>query len=94
MSKQICNIYRCSKKDGMYLYTSKSDELAKVPEQLLEMVGQTKLSMTMLLTEDKQLAMANSKDVLASIAEKGFYLQMPPAEDDERRQVQINDESA
>jgi len=36
--------------------------------------------MDMVLTKDKKLARADAQQVLDSIAEKGFYLQMPPAD--------------
>jgi uncharacterized protein YcgL (UPF0745 family) len=74
----ICSIYRCSKKEGMYLYVDKKIGLEKIPEALMRQVGQTELAMTLLIDSNKKLARANAADVLASIDEKGFYLQMPP----------------
>jgi uncharacterized protein YcgL (UPF0745 family) len=34
------------------------------------------------LTEGKKLGRADAKKVLSEIAEKGFYLQMPPVKED------------
>jgi uncharacterized protein YcgL (UPF0745 family) len=74
----ICSIYRCSKKEGMYLYVDKKVGLEKIPEPLMRQIGKTELAMTLLIDSEKKLARANAADVLASINEKGFYLQMPP----------------
>ena len=74
----ICSIYRSKKKDEMYLYVDKTKALSLVPEVLLSMFGKPEHRMDMLLTFDKKLAKASAEDILASIEEKGYYLQMPP----------------
>ena len=63
----------------MYLYVDKTVGLKSIPEALQQTIGQTELAMTLLISEDKKLARAKAKDVLESIADKGFYLQMPPS---------------
>ena len=80
--KMICSIYRSPKKDEMYLYVAKSVGLEKVPEQLLTMFGKPQHRMDMLLTPEKELARAKASDILDEMAEKGYYLQMPPARED------------
>lgn len=75
----LCEIYRCSKKEGMYIYLAKGDEIDALPDALKQTTGRMELAMTLVLTADKKLARANAEDVLASIKEKGFYLQMPPS---------------
>lgn len=81
MSKLICNIYRSRKKQGMYLYVSKQDMLQRVPEQLLEMFGLPELAMTMLLTPEKTLARVQAAQVIETLEQQGYYLQMPPQPD-------------
>ncbi len=76
--KRLCSIYRCSKKEGMYLYVDKQDDLASVPDALKKTIGQLELAMTLLITEDKKLAQSKSTDVLQAITDQGYYLQMPP----------------
>lgn len=78
MNKRICKVFRCSKKDEMYLYVDSREELSRVPEQLVNQLGRLSLVMTMLVSSEKQLARADSNKVLSEIEEKGFYLQMPP----------------
>lgn len=79
---EICSIYKSSKKDEMYLYVRKAEGFARVPEALLTMFGTPKLFGTLLLTPEKKLARADVNLVLADLAEKGFYLQMPPPRED------------
>ena len=79
MSKQLCTIYRSPKKEGMYLYVDKQDDLSRVPESLLQRFGKPELAMTLALSTDRKLARADVGKVLASIAEQGYYLQMPPS---------------
>lgn len=76
--QRICSIYRCSKKEGMYLYVDKKAGPESIPDALSRTIGTTELAMTLLIKADKKLARANAKDVLDAIEAQGFYLQMPP----------------
>ncbi|MFO1392114.1 MAG: YcgL domain-containing protein [Agitococcus sp.] len=82
LKPEICSIYKSSKKDEMYLYVRKATGLTQVPEALLTMFGKATLFGSMLITSDKKLARADATQVLTDIAEKGFYLQMPPPRED------------
>lgn len=77
-------IFRCDKKDQMYLYTPfQEDEEAIIqalPEELLKLTGQLKKVMDLDLTPEQKLARADINNVIASITEKGYYLQYPPNE--------------
>ena len=83
----LINIYRSPKKDEMYLYVEKTALLSHVPEQLLNLFGKPVLVTTMLLTEEKKLARAQTAEVIKSIQEKGFYLQMPPSLPEDMREL-------
>jgi uncharacterized protein len=89
MSKIICQVYRSSKKSDMYLYVDKKQDLTRVPEALLTIFGKPQAAMVLLLDENKKLARANVGDVIKSIEEQGFYLQMPPLENSEMQDVAI-----
>lgn len=80
--KRICTIYRSPKKEEMYLYVDRQEDLKRVPEALLEMFGTPRLVMAMLLTEEKELSRVEAKKVLDEIRSKGFYLQLPPPRED------------
>lgn len=79
MTPRLCSIYRCAKKEGMYVYVDKQEDLSRIPDVLKKQMGATELAMTLLLSEDKKLARANAQEVLNAIEEQGFYLQMPPS---------------
>jgi uncharacterized protein YcgL (UPF0745 family) len=79
---KICSVYLSTRKDEMYLYVDKRDQLNKVPDALREMFGTPKLVMDIPLTSDRKLARVDTEKVLAGIEDQGYYLQMPPPKDD------------
>ncbi|SDJ67819.1 YcgL domain-containing protein [Microbulbifer yueqingensis] len=85
--KTVCDIYRSPREEEMYLYVDKREGTARVPEALLKLFGQPQHLVTMVLTPEKRLARAEAGKVLEEIRERGFYLQMPPARDDEMRAI-------
>ena len=74
----ICTIYRGPREPEMYLYVDRIEGLARVQEELLARFGALSEVMTIKLTPTRKLARANAEQVLAAIAEKGYYLQLPP----------------
>jgi uncharacterized protein YcgL (UPF0745 family) len=85
--KQLCAIYRSPKKEGMYLYVDKTQDLARVPEALLKQFGKPELAMTLLLGPDRKLSQANAAEVINAIDEQGYYLQLPPRPEDLHKQL-------
>lgn len=79
---KICSVYLSPKKDEMYLYVDKRDQLTKVPEALLEMFGMPKHVMDIPLKAERKLARVEAEKVLAELDDKGYYLQMPPPKED------------
>ncbi len=80
--KLISSVYRSPRKEGMYLYVDKKENLERVPETLLKQFGQPEFSMTLLLTPERKLARAKAGEVIDAIKAEGFYLQMPPSDFD------------
>lgn len=78
---QLCTIYKSSKKAETYLYVEKTDDFSKVPEPLLKMMGKPLLVMTLDLDRRKELALADLSKVKEELQEKGFYLQIPPPQE-------------
>ena len=76
--KVLADIYRSGKKEGLYLYVKKDQDITELPAVLMKQFGKAEFSMTLLLTEEKKLARVDVKDVLAALNEQGFFLQMPP----------------
>ncbi|QIL89942.1 YcgL domain-containing protein [Microbulbifer harenosus] len=85
--KLLCDIYRSPRKDEMYLYVQKQDGVSKVPESLQQLFGAPVHVTTMLITPERKLARADAQKVIHALQEQGYYLQMPPAQDDEMRAI-------
>ena len=73
-----CAIYKGSKKINHYLYIEKEDDFSRVPDVLLNMLGNLKLVMTLELNPEQKLAQADARQVINSLREQGYYFQMPP----------------
>ncbi len=80
--KIICSIYRNPRVEGMYLYVDKKEDTKRVPEALLAKFGKLELGMTLLLHPGRKLARADVGKVMEAIQQQGFYLQMPPRDDE------------
>lgn len=78
----LCSIYRSSKKEGMYVYVDKNEGLERLPESLLKVFGKPQFAMTLLLKPEQKLARVDREDVIKGIREQGFFLQMPPKQED------------
>lgn len=79
----IVSVYRSQKEEGMYLIVPKAKGLKEVPQPLLDRFGPATAAMAFLLTPEKKLARFESSQVLDSIADRGYFLQLPPPRDDE-----------
>ena len=82
MKKLLVSVYKSPRKSEMYLYVLKREQMLKVPDALKTMFGREELVMDLLLTPEKRLARADAETVIQALEETGFYLQMPPAEED------------
>lgn len=75
----MCYVYRSERRPETYLFLPAEDDFSSVPDSLMELFGRASLALEFELTADRQLAQADPAQVLASLHEQGFYLQMPPA---------------
>jgi uncharacterized protein YcgL (UPF0745 family) len=76
--QRLIQIYRSPRKQEMYLYVDKANDLADVPEDLLLRFGEPEPVMGMMLDAGRKLARVDAAEVLAKIESQGFFLQMPP----------------
>ena len=79
-SKKIeleCAVYKSQKKDETYIFIPASTPLSKLPEELLKLLGEAEMLMTLTLTPDKKMARGTAKEIIENIEEQGYYLQMP-----------------
>ena len=77
----FCVIYRSTQRDQTYLYVEKKDDFSRVPEALLKSFGKPQLVMLMPLDGRKQLSNADLEKVKSALAEQGYYLQLPPPQE-------------
>ncbi len=78
----LTSIYKSPKKDDMYLYLLKADQLRKIPGVLSTLFGKPKHVMDILLTPERQLARVEARQVIQALNTQGYYLQMPAPEND------------
>ena len=80
--KMIIAVYKTKRKAGMYLYVPKKDDFSDVPETLMQQFGQPELVMLVAADKRQRLAGVDKETLLNALDEKGYYLQMPPKEED------------
>ena len=73
-----CKVYRSDKKAETYLYLAEDLPFSDLPDELQERFGKPAFVMSLNLSTDRELARVHVNKVLESLAEQGFYLQLPP----------------
>ena len=73
-------IYKGSRRDDTYLFVRAAERLERVPQALLQTMGRLELVMELELHPGRRLAREDVRDVMRSLADKGYHLQMPPAD--------------
>lgn len=69
-------VYRSLKKNGYYLYTAVENNFEKVPQNLLQALGELEPALTFELTKDRKLATENPQTVLDNLRQSGYHLQI------------------
>lgn len=75
------SVFRSSKKPDTYLYVRRGQLWDDLPETLRTLFGKPVHAMDLVLTPERKLARTSAEQVLAGIADKGFFLQMPEEQD-------------
>ena len=73
-----CTIYKGKKRPDDYLYVEKEADFSRVPQALLDIMGELHLVINLELSSDRQLAQADVTQVMRQLSEEGYYLQIPP----------------
>lgn len=79
---KLCAVYKSSKKDQTYLYVPGKDDFSKVPEALMTTFGTPLFVMLMPLLKKRQLPLVDFDNLVKSLVQQGFYLQLPPPPED------------
>ncbi|MCQ8878341.1 YcgL domain-containing protein [Pseudoalteromonas shioyasakiensis] len=74
-------VYKSKKKADTFLFVEKRDDFSKVPEPLLAMFGQPHYVMIINLAKREHLGGADLNTVKQALTDDGFYLQLPPPEE-------------
>lgn len=65
----------------MYLYIPDVDDFSQVPDALMDMFGVPLLVMHIPAHSEKRLHAVSREDLLEAFERDGFYLQMPPKQE-------------
>ncbi|MDC8830589.1 YcgL domain-containing protein [Alteromonas gilva] len=74
-------VYKTLKKEGMYLYVPNKDDFSAVPEPLMARFGEPQLVMMLPIAKRKTLGGVDKQKLLDAMDDPGFYLQVPPKEE-------------
>lgn len=77
----LCAVYKTKKKSGMFLYVPNKDDFDEVPEVLMKQFTAPQLVMILPLDKRKHLAGVDKQKLITALTEQGYYLQMPPKEE-------------
>lgn len=75
-----CDVYKSDLKADTYLYLKEGIEQDELPDVLILLLGKLTQFLSLKLKPDSKLAQANISDVISSLREQGYYIQMPPGE--------------
>ena len=75
-----CVVYKGARKSDVYLFVKCDTDISEIPSDLLESLGTLEKVMNLELSADQTLARADPDTVRQQLRDKGFYLQLPPAE--------------
>ena len=74
-----CWVYKGSRRAETYLFLAREEGFEVIPQALWEAMGHLEQVLDIDLTECQRLARADVSVVRAALAEKGYYLQLPPS---------------
>ena len=76
----LCAIYKSSKRPDTYLFVRQRDDFSDIPTALLNQFGQPQFVMLLSLDAKRKLALSDIQQVRDALQDKGFYLQLPPTQ--------------
>ncbi len=76
-----CVIYKGSRRPDTYLFLPGRDDIAGVPDALLEAMGRLELVMELTIHPGRRLARVRAVEVLDGLLHRGCFVQLPPDDD-------------
>jgi uncharacterized protein len=76
-----CFVYKSLRRADTFLYVGRRDDFEAVPAPLRERLGQLHFVLELELHPQRRLARVEAGSLIQALAERGFYLQLPPNEE-------------
>jgi len=73
-----CHVYKSIRQADTYIYLPDGADFDSLPESLRRTFGTPEKVMDLVLDKNTRLAQAEPGQVMQSIRERGYYLQLPP----------------
>ena len=91
----LCSVYKTARKSGMFLYVPNRDDFSAVPEALMQRFGVPLLVMHIPRKTKKKLHSVTPQLLEEAFERDGFYLQMPPKQENwlEEHRIELGLES-
>lgn len=77
----LCEVYKSSRAVDTYLYVDHKDGFDRVPLDLMDRFPDPIKVLQFKLDATRTLARADPVEVMSSIDQRGYYLQLPPTRD-------------
>lgn len=77
-STLTCVVYKSLRKAETFIYLPAETKLTELPEELQKLLGETQPVIEIELVPGKKLARYTADEVIASIQQQGYHLQLPP----------------
>lgn len=74
----LCTVYRSEKRPETYLYLAAGRSFEDLPEELRRIFGTPVFVMSLNLDPERRLARVSTAEVLESLLDPGYFLQLPP----------------
>lgn len=75
-----CYVYKSLRKRDTYVYLREQGDFSALPRELAATLGELAFVLQLELTPERKLARELASVVLEHLVERGFHLQLPPAD--------------
>jgi len=73
-----CFIYRCGKKQDMYIYLAEENDFDCIDESIKKSLGELTFALALELNKNTKLVKEDPEKVMANLQTQKFHLQLPP----------------
>lgn len=84
----MCTVYKSAKKPDTYLYVPYECDFEELPEGLTTVWGEPELVMHIDLEKRQTLALVDISELKTKLTQDGYYLQMPPTQEELAKMIE------